>query len=86
MAPFQNFWTLLVGLAVACRSESLARRNRPSWANAFPNLPLPPKPELVSQTGSADALQLTLRSPSEMDQILNYYRSILGYRKLASGE
>jgi hypothetical protein len=77
MSPSRAFWTLLVGLAAACGSESRAPK-LPQLGEAFPNLPLPPKPELVSQTGSADALQLTLRSPYEMDQILNYYRSVLG--------
>jgi hypothetical protein len=62
---------------MACGSESRAPKLPPLGA-AFPNLPLPPGPELISQTGSEDALQLTMRSPSEMDQILSYYRSILG--------
>ena len=61
---------------IACGSESRAPKP-PELGDAFPNLPLPPRPELISQTGSADALQLTLRSPSEMDRIVEYYRSIL---------
>lgn len=77
MPPFRTFWTLLVGLVVACGSES-ARPKPPQLGEAFPNLPLPPQPELISHTGSADALQLTLRSPKEMDWILEYYRSMLG--------
>jgi hypothetical protein len=77
MASFRTFWILLGGLAAACGSESRAPKP-PQLGEAFPNLPLPPEPELVAQTGSANALQLTLRSPSEMEQIVDYYRSMLG--------
>ena len=76
MLPFRTFWSLLAGFALACGSESRAPK-QPQLGDAFPNLPLPPQPELISQTGSADALQLTLRSPGDMDHILAYYRSIL---------
>ena len=76
MPPFRTFWSLLAGLVLACGSESRAPKP-PELGDAFPNLPLPPKPELISQTGSADALQLTLRSSGDMDRILEYYRSIL---------
>jgi hypothetical protein len=76
MPTFRTFWSLLAGLALACGSESRAPKP-PDLGAAFPNLPLPPKPELISQTGSADALQLTLHSSSDMDRILEYYRSIL---------
>jgi hypothetical protein len=40
-------------------------------------LALPPDAKLVSRAGGADALQLTLESPADMDLILNYYRSVL---------
>jgi hypothetical protein len=76
MPTFRTFWSLLAGLVLACGSESRAPKP-PELGAAFPNLPLPPQPELISQTGSADALQLTLHSPSEVDRILDYYRSIL---------
>jgi hypothetical protein len=76
MPIFRIFWSLLAGLVLACGSESRAPK-LPELGAAFPNLPLPPEPELVSRTGSADALQLTLHSPSEVDRILDYYRSIL---------
>ena len=76
MPTFRTFWSLLAGLVLACGSESRPPKP-PELGAAFPNLPLPPQPELISQTGSADALQLTLHSPSEMDRILDYYRSIL---------
>jgi hypothetical protein len=76
MPPFRTFRSLLAGLVLACGSESRAPKP-PELGDAFPHLPLPPRPELISQTGSADALQLTLHSPSDMDRILEYYRSML---------
>jgi hypothetical protein len=76
MPTFRPFWSLLAGLVLACGSEPRSPKS-PEFGAAFPNLPLPPEPELVSQTGSADALQLTLHSPAEVDRILDYYRSIL---------
>jgi hypothetical protein len=76
MPTLRTFWSLVAGLVLACGSESRAPKP-PELGAAFPSLPLPPKPELISQTGSADALQLTLHSPSDMDRILDYYRSLL---------
>jgi hypothetical protein len=76
MPTFRTFWSLLAGLVLACGSESRGPKP-PELGAAFPNLPFPPEPTLVSQTGSADALQLILHSPSEVDRILDYYRSIL---------
>jgi hypothetical protein len=76
MPTFRIFWSLLAGLVLACGSESRAPKPADLGA-AFTNLPLPPDPELISQTGSADALQLTLHSPGDMDRILEYYRGIL---------
>jgi hypothetical protein len=49
----------------------------PNLTKAFTNLPLPPQPELVSRTGSADALQVTFRSPVDVAQVTEYYRKIL---------
>jgi hypothetical protein len=76
MPTFRIFLSLLAGLVLACGSESRAPQP-PDLGAAFTNLPLPPDPELISQTGSADALQLTLQSPADMDRILEYYRGIL---------
>jgi hypothetical protein len=76
MPTFRTFWTLLAGLALACGSEPRAPKP-PELAAAFPNLALPPDAKLVSRAGGADALQLTLESPADMDLILNYYRSVL---------
>jgi hypothetical protein len=76
MPTFRTFWSVLAGLVLACGSESRPPKP-PEFGAAFPNLPLPPEPELVSQTGSADALQLTLHTPSDMDHIVDYYRNVL---------
>jgi hypothetical protein len=47
----------------------------------FPNLPLPPGAQFVSRAGSADALQLTLFSPSEARGVVEYYRGVLSKGK-----
>ena len=61
---------------LACQSEPRAP-TPPAFAEAFSNLPLPPRPELVSRSGSADALQLTLHTPVEPDRVADYYRQAL---------
>jgi hypothetical protein len=76
MPTFRTLWSLLAGLVLACGSESSHPKTLDLGA-AFPNLPLPPQPELISQTGGADALQLTLHTPSDVDRIVEYYRSTL---------
>ena len=76
MPTFRTVLSLLGGLMLACGSEPRTPKP-PDLAAAFPNLPLPPKPELISQTGSADALQLTLHTPSDLDPIVEYYRNAL---------
>jgi hypothetical protein len=43
----------------------------------FPNLPLPPEAKFVSRSGSADALQLTLFSPTKTEVVTQYYRDRL---------
>jgi hypothetical protein len=44
---------------------------------ALPNLPLPPNPTLVSKTGGANTLMITLRSPAKAGDVEAYYRSVL---------
>jgi hypothetical protein len=63
-------------LLLACGSEP-PPPTPPKFDEAFSHLPLPPNPEFVSQSGSADALQITLRTPSELPQVANYYRRTL---------
>jgi hypothetical protein len=65
-------------LLSACRSESRnSQPPPPDFAKAFSNLPLPRDPELVSRAGSADALQLTVHSPAGVDEVTEYYRTVL---------
>jgi hypothetical protein len=62
----------------ACRSEPRASHpDSPDLAKAFSSLPLPPQPELVSRAGSSDALQLTVHSPADVDQVTAFYRQVL---------
>jgi hypothetical protein len=76
MPLFRTFWCLFGGVLLACGSDSPPPQ-LPELGAAFPNLPLPPQPELVSQTGSADALQLTLHTPAEVGHVIEYYRNML---------
>ena len=80
MPTFRIFWSVVAGLVLACGSDSRAPKP-PELGAAFPNLPLPPEPELISQTGGADALQLTLHTPSDLDRIVDYYRNALSTGK-----
>ena len=69
-------------LLAACGSEAGKGQPRlPTLGKAFTNLPLPPNPVLVSRAGSEDALQLTLQSPADEDQVLRYYRGVLSSDK-----
>ena len=63
---------------MACRSQPRDSQSaQPAFAKAFSNLPLPREPELVSRAGSADALQLTVHSPAGVDEVTEYYRTVL---------
>jgi hypothetical protein len=74
-----SYW--ICGITVvllACRSEPRnSRPTLPDAAKAFSNLPLPPNPELVSRAGSSDALQLTVFSPADFEQVIEFYRKVL---------
>ena len=63
-------------LLVACESEPRTPKP-PRLDKAFSTLPLPPNPELVSRAGSADALQLTIRTPADLPLVTKYYRTTL---------
>jgi hypothetical protein len=77
-----NLWLCAAGLLlVACGSEPRSDKEQPRVPQVFPNLPLPPNPELVSRSGSEDALQLTLRSPADMGLVADYYRTALSRGK-----
>lgn len=76
MSSFRVSFAVVSLILVACGSEPRGPKP-PSLGAAFSHLPLPPQPELVSQAGSADALQLTLRSPANFAQVTEHYRHIL---------
>ena len=61
---------------LACGSESPAAKE-PPIGQVLPNLPLPPDPQVVERSSSKDALQLTLRSPSDIGLVTNFYRDAL---------
>lgn len=70
-------WLSLAAAALmACESEP-PPPTPPAFGKAFSHLPLPPNPEVISQAGSADALQLTVYSPTEAGRVTEYYRSAL---------
>jgi hypothetical protein len=72
-----NRCVVLAGvLLLACGSEQ-SKPKVPSLTQAFSNLPLPPNPEFVSQSGSVDALQITFRSPADQEKVAEYYRAVL---------
>jgi hypothetical protein len=70
--PTIRAWVLTLALAGCGDSPP----KPPSVAEAFPNLPLPPRPTLVSRSGGSDALQLTMRSAFKAEQVAMYYRAL----------
>ncbi|MCU0622137.1 MAG: hypothetical protein MUC69_11620 [Gemmatimonadales bacterium] len=64
----------LVALAACDRKPD---EKLPLTSDALPNLPLPPSPELIRRSGSADALALTFRTNAEVEPLASYYRSVL---------
>ncbi|HYF39145.1 MAG TPA: hypothetical protein VD930_05625 [Gemmatimonadales bacterium] len=67
---------LAAAALISCESEP-APPKPPAFNKAFSHLPLPANPQVVSRSGSADALQLTIYSPMETGQVTEYYRSQL---------
>jgi hypothetical protein len=68
--------TIAAAVLFGCESEP-PPPTPPSFVQAFSHLPLPPDPQVVSRAGSADALQLTIYSPTETGRVTEYYRSEL---------
>jgi hypothetical protein len=79
MPSFRQILSIAGVVLLACRSEARESQPRPpALAKAFSNLPLPRDPELVSSANNnADALQLTVHSPAEVDEVTEYYRMVL---------
>jgi hypothetical protein len=75
--PRIPLWLTAASVVItACGSEPRAPKP-PDFNQAFSSLPLPPRPEFVSRAGGAGALQITVRTPVEMAQVADYYRSVL---------
>lgn len=70
-----RYLALIVLALAACRGDS--DRPMASTSDALPFLPIPPQSEVVSRTGTPDALQITFRSKSTPTEVANYYRVIL---------
>jgi hypothetical protein len=64
-------------LVFACGSESRPPEKVADPFAVFTSLPLPPDAKFVSRAGSADALQITMFSPSNADTVVSYYRGTL---------
>jgi hypothetical protein len=75
--PFTRrlLWVCVLALA-ACGREPRGPKT-PDASAVFPRLPLPPDAQLVSRTGSEDALQIRLLSATSPDAVKDYYRNVL---------
>ena len=71
-----KIWAAVAVLALVACKDSESKMARIS--DVFPNLPLPPQASVVSQSGGADALQLTLMSSAKAKDVEAYYRALLG--------
>ena len=77
MPSLRHLLSLSCVLLVACGSDAAPPTKSPSTFTVFPNLPLPPGATFVSRSGSSDALQITMFSPNEATQVVEYYRDVL---------
>src|SRR5688572_7819 len=76
MSSFRARLTVVCLILLACGSEPRGPKP-PTLEAAFSHLPLPPEPELVSQAGGADVLQLTVHSSGTLSEVTSYYRNFL---------
>jgi len=65
----------LVGLLMSCDRQPEV--DVPELGEAFPDLPIPARSEVVSRQGSSDALQIVLRSSLPAEQVAGFYRTSL---------
>jgi hypothetical protein len=71
MRPIRLLPFLLV--LAACSEPQKA----PRLSETMPNIPIPPKSEVIAREGGADALQIRFHSSLLPDQLATYYRSVL---------
>lgn len=75
--PFPiRYLSLAAALLLGCGSEPAPPKGPDVFA-VFPHLLIPPDARVVSRTGGADALQLTLFSPHKADAVTDHYRGQL---------
>ena len=74
MIPTRIWAGMAMVALVACKDEA---PRPPQVSQVFPNLPIPPNATVVSQSGGADALQITLMSPVKASEVETYYRALL---------
>jgi hypothetical protein len=81
MPSLRHLLGVVCVLVAACGSESAPPPKPPDAFSVFPNLPLPPDARFVSRTGSEDALQVTLFTPTPAAKVVEYYRVALSQGK-----
>jgi hypothetical protein len=74
MIPTKIWAGMAILALVACKDKG---PQSPKVSQVFPNLPLPPNASVVSRSGGADALQITLLSPVKAKDVETYYRATL---------
>jgi hypothetical protein len=72
-----RFLVLAAGLAVGLAACGDKPPKTASLHDAMPFVPLPPGATFVQKSGSPDAVQITVRSPSKADEVAAYYRGVL---------
>ena len=65
---------LLAAVAAGCGD---AKPTPPTLSEVMPKLPLPPRARLVSREGGAEALVVTVVTPTPRPQVESYYRAAL---------
>jgi len=80
--PFSRlYFSVACALLLGCRADAPPPPKVPDAFAVFPDLPMPPEGRLVSKSGSADALQLTLFTAAKTDAVTEYYRDQLSAGK-----
>lgn len=74
--PLQNLRLLaFLGLLALPACEGDKAEKTATVGQALPGIPLPPAAEVLSRSGTAEALQITFRSVLPPANLIDYYRS-----------